>query len=56
MTRLPFLAIVLLLGGCGFPYTPRALPSLSTPDPRAAAPASVYTPPRQTELAPAAPR
>ena len=44
----------LLLAGCGFPYTPRALPPLSTPDPAAAAPAPPYTPPRQTELAAAA--
>ena len=45
----------LLLAGCGFPYTPRALPPLSTPDPAAAAPAPPYTPPRQTERAAAAP-
>ncbi len=40
-----------LLAGCGFPYTPRALPSLSTRDPASAPPAAAYTPPRQSQLA-----
>ncbi len=41
----------LLLGGCGFPYTPRALPLLMAPDVASAPPAAAYTPPRETELA-----